>query len=45
MRRLLAYCARVPPVRRLLGRFRYPRPSHLGTLTPDQFHEYVKAAT
>ena len=43
MTQLLAFGLRVPPLRRLLARFRWPRPEHLARMNDAQFHGYVRA--
>ena len=43
MTQLLAFGLRVRPLRRLLARFRWPRPEHLARMNDAQFHGYVRA--
>src|SRR4051812_9942536 len=40
---LLALGLRISPVRRLLSRFRWPRPEHLDRISSAQFEEYIRA--
>ena len=43
MSQILALGLRIPPVRRLLARFRWPRPEHLDRMTAGQFEGYIRA--
>jgi len=40
---ILAFGLRIGPVRRLLARFRLPRPEHLERLSTGEFRDYVRA--
>lgn len=40
---ILALGLRIPLVRRLLARMRWPRPEHLDRMSTDQFHGYIRA--
>ena len=43
MPHLLAFGLRIPRVRWLLARMRWPRPEHLARMSTSQMHGYIRA--
>ena len=43
MSHILSLSLRIPPVRRLLARMRWPRPEHLDRMSTNELHGYIRA--